>query len=116
MGMNDCVFCKIAAGEIPAKIVYQDEITTAFKDLNPVAPVHVLIIPNRHIPSVNQTSAEDEGILGHLVSVAKQLAAEFEVDQSGYRLVINSGPDAGQSVFHVHMHLIGGRKMPFRFE
>ena len=116
MEMNDCVFCKIAAGETPAKIVYQDESTTAFKDLNPVAPVHVLIIPNRHISSVNQMSAEDEGTLGHLVLVAKQLAAEFDVDQSGYRLVFNSGPDAGQSVFHVHLHLIGGRKMSFRFE
>lgn len=116
METNDCIFCKIAAGEIPAKIIYQDESTTAFQDLNPVAPVHVLIIPNRHIPSVNQASVDDEAVFGHLVSVAKQLAAEFDVDQSGYRLVINSGPDAGQSVFHVHMHLIGGRKMPFRFE
>ena len=110
------IFSKIVAGEIPAEIVYRDDRVTAFKDINPAAPVHILIIPRKHIGSVNQMEASDEAILGHLFTVARHLAAENEIDQSGYRLAVNTGPDAGQSVFHLHMHLIGGRRMPFRFE
>jgi histidine triad (HIT) family protein len=113
---NECIFCKIAREEIPAEILYQDELVIAFRDIHPVTPVHVLIIPRAHIVSVNHADASDEAILGHLFTVARHLAAENEIDQSGYRLVVNTGPDAGQSVFHLHMHLIGGRRMPFRFE
>ncbi len=112
----DCIFCKIAREEIPAEILYQDELAIAFRDIHPVTPVHILIIPRKHIGSVNQIEASDEAILGHLFTVARHLAAENEIDQSGYRLAVNTGPDAGQSVFHLHMHLIGGRRMPFRFE
>lgn len=116
MMASDCIFCKIASKEIPAEIVYEDETVVAFQDNHPIAPVHLLIIPKTHVPSVNQVEPADEMVIGHLVSIARRLAAQYGVDQSGYRLVINSGPDAGQSVFHLHMHLIGGRRMPFRFE
>ena len=114
--MSHCVFCQIAAGQIPAKILYQDDQVTAFHDAHPIAPVHVLIVPNRHIESVNQVNPADEPVLGHLIQVARQLAPELGVQHSGYRLVVNTGPDAGQSVFHLHLHLIGGRSLPFRFE
>lgn len=113
---TDCVFCKIAAGTIPATILYQDELVTAFQNIEPKTPVHILIIPNRHITSVNDVQPEDEAILGHLFSIARRMAAELGVQHSGYRLVVNTGPDAGQSVFHLHLHLLGGRRMPFRFE
>jgi len=113
---TDCVFCKIAAGTIPATILYQDELVTAFKNIEPKTPVHILIIPNRHITSINDVQPEDEAILGHLFSIARRMAAELGVQHSGYRLVVNTGPDAGQSVFHLHLHLLGGRRMPFRFE
>lgn len=113
---TDCVFCKIAAGTIPATILYQDALVTAFQNIEPKTPVHILIIPNRHITSVNDVQPEDEAILGHLFSIARRMAAELGVQHSGYRLVVNTGPDAGQSVFHLHLHLLGGRRMPFRFE
>jgi histidine triad (HIT) family protein len=111
--MPGCVFCKIIAKEAPGSIVYQDEQVTAFHDLHPVAPVHILIIPNRHIASVNDLEATDEALIGHLFSVAQGLAAEFGVDKSGYRLIVNTGPDSGQAVFHLHLHLIGGRHVRF---
>ncbi len=116
MIISDCIFCKIASKEVPAEIVYEDETVVAFHDKHPVAPVHLLIIPKTHVSSVNQVEPADEIVIGHLVSVARLLATQFAVDQSGYRLVINSGPDAGQSVFHLHMHLIGGRRMPVHLE
>ena len=114
--MEECVFCQIAKRERQAAVLYQDELVTAFEDLHPIAPVHFLVVPNRHIPSVNEVTGADEDALGRLVSVARQLALAKGVQASGYRLVINTGPDAGQSVFHLHLHVIGGRKMPFRFE
>jgi len=114
--MDGCVFCQITAGAIPAALLYQDEWVTAFEDLHPIAPVHFLVVPNRHIRSVNEVEGDDEGLLGRLVTVAKRLASQKGVQENGYRLVINTGPDAGQSVFHLHLHVIGGRKMPFRFE
>ncbi len=114
--MEECVFCQIAKRERQAAVLYQDELVTAFEDLHPIAPVHFLVVPNRHIPSVNEVTGADEDALGRLVSVARRLAHEKGVQASGYRLVINTGPDAGQSVFHLHLHVIGGRKMPFRFE
>lgn len=111
--MTECIFCKIIAGKSPAEIVYQDKQATAFRDIHPVAPTHILVVPNRHIASVDDMSAEDETLVGHLFSVARQIALEEGVDQNGYRLIINNGPHAGQAVFHLHLHLIGGQRMRF---
>lgn len=109
--MNDCIFCKIIAGEIPSTQVYADEQVTAFRDINPVAPTHVLIIPNQHIASVNELAPPDEQVMGHLFTVARQIAAQEGIAESGYRSIINTGPDGGQEVFHIHLHLIGGQRM-----
>jgi histidine triad (HIT) family protein len=106
-----CIFCKIAAGEAKATILYQDEWVTAFRDIHPVAPTHILLIPNRHIESVNQAGAEDEAALGRLFSAARRVAEMEKISQGGYRLIVNTGPDGGQTVFHLHMHLIGGQRM-----
>jgi histidine triad (HIT) family protein len=107
--MSDCVFCRIAQGQAPARIVYQDDDVTAFHDLHPHAPVHILLIPNHHIAGVSQVEAGDEVVLGKLFSVARRVAEELEV--ADYRLVVNNGRQAGQSVFHLHVHLLGGRSM-----
>jgi len=115
--MNDlhhCIFCRIIKGDLHAEIVYQDERVTAFWDIHPIAPVHILVVPNQHIESVNTVSQEDDSILGHLIITAGQIAKSQGVENSGYRLVINTGPDAGQSIFHLHLHLIGGRHLSFR--
>jgi histidine triad (HIT) family protein len=109
MSEQNCIFCQIVAGAMPATIVYRDEQATAFRDLNPVAPVHILIVTNRHIPSVDTAGAADEATFGHLFSVARTLAHDEGIADTGYRVVVNTGRAAGQSVFHVHMHLIGGR-------
>jgi histidine triad (HIT) family protein len=109
--MSDCIFCKIISGEIPSTNVYQDEHTTAFRDINPSAPTHILIVPNKHIDSVNMMIADDEPLIGHLFFVAKELAAKEGISESGYRLVANTGAGAGQSVFHIHLHLLGGGPM-----
>ena len=113
--MNDhCIFCKIAVGQIPAQILYQDEFVTAFQDIHPVAPVHVLVIPNQHIESVDSAQVEDEPLLGKLITSAGQIARNLQIDTSGYRLVINTGPDSGQSVYHLHVHILGGRQLSFQ--
>ena len=109
----DCVFCKIIKKEIPAEIVYEDETVMAFKDVKPVAPVHVLIIPKAHIPSVNHVAMEDKTLMGELILTAQEIAREQGVDKSGYRLVLNIGKDAGQTVDHLHLHLIGGSRLPW---
>ena len=110
--MNDaCIFCRIAKGEIPARVAHGDDDILAFHDIDPRSPVHVLIIPRRHIPSVDQLETGDADIVGHMFMVAGALARELGVAGSGYRLVVNSGADAGQSVDHIHMHLLGGRPM-----
>jgi histidine triad (HIT) family protein len=109
--MADCIFCKIISGEIPSQKLYQDELVTAFRDIHPVAPTHVLIIPNKHIPSVNDVTPEDETMLGHIYSVAHQLAVQEGIQEQGYRLIVNTGPHAGQDVYHLHLHLIGGQRM-----
>jgi histidine triad (HIT) family protein len=109
--MQDTLFAKIARREIPAQIVYQDDDVTAFKDINPAAPLHVLIVPNKIIHTLNDIEPDDQLVLGKLFLVAKTLAKEFGVDQSGYRVVMNTNGDGGQSVDHIHLHLIGGRKM-----
>jgi len=106
-----CIFCKIISGEIPGTIVYRDEQATAFRDINPVAPTHILIVPNKHIESVSTLDAADEQLVGHLFTVARQLAEKEGVDRGGYRLISNTGSDGGQTVFHVHVHLIGGQRM-----
>ncbi len=106
---QDCIFCKIATGQIGGPPLYQDEHLTAFKDLNPQAPQHILIIPNRHIVSLNETDETDQSLMGHMLLTAAKLAQTEGVADSGYRLVINTGTHGGQSVFHLHVHLLGGR-------
>ncbi len=108
--MSACLFCRIVSGEIPAKVVHDDEDVLAFRDISPQAPVHVLLIPKRHIASVGDATEEDTALLGKLLLVAKGIA-EKEGIASGYRLVTNRGAEAGQSVFHLHVHLLGGRPM-----
>jgi len=108
--MRTCAFCHIARGESLARIIYQDAEVTAFHDRNPQAPTHVLIIPNKHIESVNQVGPADTHLLGKLLLVARQVAEEEGIT-NGYRLVVNTGPQAGQSVFHLHVHLLGGRRL-----
>ena len=107
--MPECLFCKIARQEVPAKIVYEDRLVVAFEDINPQAPVHVLIIPKHHHATLNDVSAEEEQLLGHVVLVATKLAGEQGLADKGYRLVANCLASAGQSVFHIHFHLLGGR-------
>ncbi|MBA7627545.1 Purine nucleoside phosphoramidase [subsurface metagenome] len=109
--MTDCIFCQIVAGKIPGDIVYQDEEVIAFRDINPVAPTHLLILPRRHIPSLAQMPDAEIPLIGHMVKVANQLAKEEGVFERGYRIVINSGKDGGQAVPHLHMHLLGGRRL-----
>ncbi|MGD9108601.1 MAG: histidine triad nucleotide-binding protein [Gammaproteobacteria bacterium] len=108
---QDCLFCKIAKGEIPANIIYQDDLVVAFDDIHPKAPVHKLIIPRKHIATINDLEAEDNNLIGHMTQIAKKLAKEFKVDQSGYRVLMNCNKNAGQVVFHIHMHLLGGRTL-----
>jgi histidine triad (HIT) family protein len=107
----DTLFAKIARRELSAEIVYQDELITAFRDIHPVAPVHILIIPNKVIPTLNDASEEDATLLGKLLLTARKLAEQFGIAENGYRLVLNCNPDGGQSVYHLHVHLLGGRKM-----
>ncbi len=108
--MSDCIFCRIVRGEAPARIVYQDGDVTAFHDLHPCAPVHILLVPNRHIAGVAQVGPEDAVLLGKLFVIARRLAEQEDI-VNGYRLVVNNGPRAGQSVFHLHVHLLGGRRL-----
>ena len=109
--MTDCLFCKIIQKEIPSEIIHQDDTITIFKDINPAAPVHLLVIPNKHIPSVNEMTSVDELILGKLFSGAKRAAENIGIDKTGYRLIVNNGSDAHQEIFHIHMHLLGGGEM-----
>jgi histidine triad (HIT) family protein len=108
--MTDCLFCKIIAGKIPAKKVYEDEKAFAFEDINPQAPTHVLIIPKKHIVGIDQATEEDAELVGYCQLVAAKIARERKIE-NGFRTVYNVGPDAGQTVFHLHLHLLGGRKM-----
>lgn len=109
MSETDCIFCRIAAGQIPADVVREDTDTVAFRDLDPKAPVHVLIVPRRHIASVNDIEASNAGLMGALFVAASEVAAAEGVAERGYRLVMNTGTAAGQSVPHVHLHVLGGR-------
>lgn len=108
---NDCLFCRIAEGEIPAEVVHSGPDVMAFRDIHPQAPTHILIIPRKHIPSVSELAADDAGLMGKLFLTAKRLAKEEGIDEEGYRMVVNAGPGAGQTVFHIHLHLLGGRGM-----
>ncbi|MFA6493282.1 MAG: histidine triad nucleotide-binding protein [Patescibacteria group bacterium] len=108
--MNECLFCKISNKEIPSKIEYEDEEIVAFDDINPKAPVHILIVPKKHIPSVAESTKEDTELLGKMIIVAKKLAEEKGINESGYRLVFNTRKNAGQIVDHIHLHLLGGQK------
>ncbi len=109
--MSDCLFCKIRDGVISGDIVFEDDDVLAFNDVNPQAPVHVLIIPKKHIATVNDLSAGDEAVMGKLFSVAKTIASQRGLSDDGYRLVVNCNEKAGQAVFHIHMHLLAGRNM-----
>ncbi|HPF43079.1 MAG TPA: histidine triad nucleotide-binding protein [Syntrophomonadaceae bacterium] len=109
--MEDCLFCKIAAGEIPSDKVFEDDQLIAFKDINPSAPVHILLIPREHIVSLNEVDASHLELLGHMQIVAAQVAKKMEIDKAGYRLVNNNGYQGGQEIPHLHYHLLGGRTM-----
>ena len=109
--MPDCLFCKIASGKIAADMIYQDEAVVGFRDVNPKAPTHVLFIPRTHIATLNDLTPEDAELVGRLYLAAKHVAGEAKLAQRGYRTVINCNADAGQSVFHIHLHLLGGRMM-----
>jgi histidine triad (HIT) family protein len=108
---QDCLFCRIIAGEITADVVYRDERSLAFRDINPQAPIHMLVIPREHLESLDEATQKDEAILGHLLRVAARVANEQGLSESGYRTVINTGAGAGQSVFHLHVHVLGGRAL-----
>ncbi len=108
---EQCIFCKIVAGEIPGTPVYRDDRVTAFDDINPAAPTHVLVVPTDHVGFLRDMDESTETLLGHMVLVAKEVAAERGIEGSGYRLVLNQGQDAGQMVDHLHLHLIGGRPL-----
>lgn len=109
--MTDCLFCKIINKEIPSAVVYEDEDIFAFKDIAPKAPVHILIIPKKHICCLAEAGEEDLALLGKIQIVAQKLAKEFEIAESGFRLLTNSGANSGQEVFHIHYHLVGGKKL-----
>ncbi|MBF0564100.1 MAG: histidine triad nucleotide-binding protein [Nitrospirae bacterium] len=107
----DCIFCRIAKKEIPSKIVYEDDVAVAFEDVNPQAPTHVLVIPRRHIPTILDLTQEDDALVGQLYRIAGKLARQRGIGDRGFRLVANCNREAGQTVFHLHLHLIGGRPM-----
>jgi len=107
----DCLFCKIINKEIPASIQYEDDDLIAFNDISPKAPVHLLIVPKKHISTLNDVVEEDVVLVGKLVKKASELAAQFKIDQSGYRTIFNCNSDGGQEVYHIHLHLIGGKKL-----
>lgn len=106
-----CLFCRIIERKTPAKIVFEDETAVAFEDINPQAPTHILIVPRRHLASISEMTAGDAPLIGHLFEVARDLAAKRGIAAGGYRTVINTGREAGQSVFHIHLHLLGGRPL-----
>ena len=109
--METCLFCKIAGKDIPARIVYEDDEILAFEDIHPKAPVHILIIPKEHIPSLNELPEGREALMGSILARARALAAEKGIDRKGYRIVLNTAGDSGQEIFHIHFHLLAGRRM-----
>ena len=111
--MERCIFCKIIAGKSPSQMLFQDELVSAFRDIHPVAPTHVLIVPNKHIARVHDLTPDESALLGQMFTIARKIAEDEGVDKSGYRLIINNGPHGGQAVYHLHLHLIGGRPMRY---
>ncbi len=109
--MKDCLFCKIANGEVESETVYTDELVCAFNDINPQTPVHILIVPRKHIEGVNALTEEDKEIIGHIFLVARKLSEEKSISESGFRILVNSGSNAGQVVEHLHFHLLGGTRL-----
>jgi len=109
--MTSCLFCKIANGEMDTNFLYEDEQVVAFKDINPKAAIHFLIIPKKHIPTIYDLKEEDNQLVGHIYQVAKSLAKEYNIAESGYRMIANCKEDGGQEVFHIHFHLLGGEKL-----
>jgi histidine triad (HIT) family protein len=109
--IEETIFSKIIRQEIPTPLLYQDELVTAFRDISPRVSTHILIVPNKHIPTINDVSESDELIMGRMITVAKKLAKEEGIDDKGYRLIINCNEDGGQEVFHIHMHLLGGQRL-----
>ena len=109
--VSGCLFCRIAAGEVPAQIVLENEHVLAFRDIHPAAPLHALVIPRKHLAGVHEASPEDAAMLGALVLAARDVAEQLGLEKGGYRLVVNQGADAGQSVLHLHCHVLGGRAM-----
>ena len=109
--MNDCIFCKIIKKEIPSSIVYEDSEILAFRDINPVAPVHILVIPKKHISSLIDLNEEDELVIGRIYTVINKIAKQEGIDEKGFRVVVNCGEDGGQEVKHLHFHIIGGKKL-----
>ncbi|ABS33796.1 histidine triad nucleotide-binding protein [Clostridium botulinum] len=109
--MENCIFCKILKGEIPSSKVYEDELVYAFNDIDPVAPHHVLIIPKEHISSLNELTEENSKVISHIFMVAKKIAKDLNISEEGYRVISNCGESAGQTVFHIHFHLIAGRNL-----
>jgi histidine triad (HIT) family protein len=109
--MSDCLFCRIISKKISAKIVYEDDAVTAFEDVNPQAPVHTLVVPKKHISTTLDISKDDRELIGRMFQVANEIAAGKGIAERGFRLVMNTNPEAGQSVYHIHLHLLGGRPM-----
>ncbi len=108
---SECIFCKIAGGAIPTEKILENDHVVAFNDINPVAPVHVLIIPRKHIATFNDLTPEDDEVITQIFSAARSIARELGIDESGYRTIINCNADSGQEVFHLHMHLLGGKRL-----
>ncbi len=111
MSTDNCLFCKILEGEIPAELIYESDTAVAFRDINPQAPIHALVIPRKHISTINDIDENDEAIVGSLYSAARQIAAAEGIADEGYRAVMNCNEGAGQSVFHIHLHVLGGRRL-----
>lgn len=111
MAEQDCIFCKIVAGQLPADKLYQDEWVTAFRDIHPLAPTHILIIPNKHLTNTNDLTPDQAAMAGRMLTVVSELAQKEGIAKSGYRLIMNTGPDGKQEVMHMHMHLLGGQGM-----
>ncbi len=109
--MDDCIFCKIIKGEIPSEKVYEDEDILAFKDINPAAPIHILVIPKKHINSLLELEDEDYELVGKIQRTINKLAKQLEIEEEGFRVIVNCGKDAGQEVMHLHYHLLAGRKL-----
>lgn len=109
--MDNCIFCNIASGDIPTEFLYEDEQVVAFSDIDPKAPHHILIIPRKHIATLNDTSEKENALIGHIINVATKLAKQLGIDEAGYRVLFNCNKGGGQAVFHIHLHLLGGRVM-----